>query len=71
MDPKTLDALIELEDTYQAHVRTPAGGERAPCVQGNMLQALRTAELKDYEEMVTQLRTLCVEFDIYVQQTQR
>ena len=36
-----------------------------------MIQALHTADLKDYEEMATQMRTLRVEFDIYVQQTQR
>ena len=36
-----------------------------------LIQALHTADLKDYEEMATQMRTLRVEFDIYVQQTQR
>ena len=66
MDPKTLEALIELEDTK----RTCAENERLAS-KVTMLQALHTADLKDYEEMATQLRTLRVEFDIYVQETQR
>lgn len=70
MDPKTLEALIELEDTKRTCAHLRAENERLAS-KVNMFQALRTADLKDYEEMATQLRTLRVEFDIYVQETQR
>lgn len=63
MDPKTLEALIEVAQLQAENERLKS--------KVHVLQSLRTADLKDYEEMVTQLRALRVEFDMYVQTTQR
>jgi len=59
MDPKTLEALQLRADNERLKSKV------------HVLQSLRLADLKDYEEIVTQLRALRVEFDMYVQTTQR